>query len=148
MLTLAPGVELGTEHVAVRLEGLLGFGDNHRAYGVGLYPLDLSLPLKNGTVTPYLAAGGTASWLERTDVDGETGLLLTARAALGVRLVGHMSIELGYSFYAAGGVLDTEQLHSMAKYDPTGNAPPPQADHVVSGGTQSGMVDVSLGVFL
>src|SRR3954468_23634602 len=43
MLLLAPGIELGTEHAALRLEGLIGLADNHRAFGVGLYPLDLSL---------------------------------------------------------------------------------------------------------
>lgn len=144
MVTFAPGLEVGGEHAVFRLEALFGVSDTHRALGIGVYPLDLALPLRRGTITPYAAAGGTASWLDRTDVDGEVGALVTLRAAAGVR-VGHVSIEVGYGMFVVGGLVDSKQLHSMVHYDPSG-APPPAADRAVAGGEQAGMVDVQLGV--
>lgn len=148
MVTLATGIEIGGEHAAFRLEGLLGFSDHHRAIGIGVYPIDLALPLRRGSVVPYFAAGGTARWLDRTDVDGEVGALVSARAAVGVRLARRLVIEAGISFYALGGVLDTSKLDAMTSYDPRGNAPPPQADRVVSGGEQTGLLDISVGMSL
>src|SRR5262249_39004313 len=76
LVTFAPGFEVGGEHVMFRMEGLIGVSDHVRAYGVGIYPLDLAVPLRHGTVTPYLVAGGTLRWLERSDIDGETGGLV------------------------------------------------------------------------
>ncbi|HTJ46980.1 MAG TPA: hypothetical protein VL463_32980 [Kofleriaceae bacterium] len=143
MVTFAPGLEVGGEHAVFRMEALIGLSDTHRAIGIGVYPLDLAWPMK--TITPYAAAGGTASWLDRTDVDGEIGGLVTLRAAAGVRVGDRVSVEIGYGMYVAGGIVDSAKLHSMAHYDPNG-APPPPADHAVAGGEQSGMIDVSLGV--
>ena len=147
LLTFAPALELGTEHVALRIEGLFGISNDFRRYGVALDPIDLSLPLGR-SVALYLVAGGTASWLERADVADETGALFTVRVAAGVRVVQHIALEVGYSAYAAGGVLDTKRLHSMASYDPMGDAPPPVPDQIISGGTQSGMVDISIAIVL
>lgn len=146
MMTFAPGLEVGGQYAVFRLEGVIGIGDTHRAIGIGAYPLDVALPLRRGTITPYACAGGTASWLDRSDVDGEVGALVTVRAALGVR-VGHVSLEVGYGLYVVGGLVDSKQLHSMMSYDPSG-APPPPADHAVAGGEQQGLVDVSLGVWM
>ncbi len=147
LLTFAPGLELGGEHVALRLEGLFGMSNELRRYGVALDPIDLTLPLGHA-VALYLVGGGTASWLSRADVPDETGALFTLRAAAGVRIVQHIAIEVGYSAYAAGGILDSKRLHSMASYDPMGNAPPPEPDQIIAGGTQSGMVDISLAIVL
>jgi hypothetical protein len=144
---LEPGIEVGGKHAAVRLEAVLGFARDYRAYGIGIYPIDLSLPMDHGTFAPYLVAGGTASWLARTDVDGEVGALVSVRVAVGVR-IHRVTVELGYHVRAAGGVVDSTTLRSMALYDPTGSAPPPPADRVVSGGEQSGMIDVSMGLSL
>jgi hypothetical protein len=36
----------------------------------------------------------------------------------------------------------------MTSYDPRGNAPLPTPDRAVAGGTQSGMVDISVGFVL
>ena len=47
-----------------------------------------------------------------------------------------------------GGLYNGDELQSMSRYDPRGNTPPPAADRVVSGGTQSGMVDISVGFVL
>jgi hypothetical protein len=148
MVTFAPTLELGGEYAVFRLEGLIGISDTHRALGIGAYPLDLAYPVRNGEVVPYFAAGGTVSWLDRTDVDGEVGGLVTVRAALGVRVARRVSFELGYGMFMVGGVVDSDKLHSMAHYDPRGAAPPPQPDRVVAGGEQSGMIDVSLGVLM
>src|SRR6185295_1565197 len=50
LLTFAPGFEVGGENIKFRLEGLLGTSDHIRALGLGLYPVDLSLPLRNGSI--------------------------------------------------------------------------------------------------
>jgi hypothetical protein len=148
LVTFAPGLELGGEHVMFRLEGLVGVSDRVRAYGIGLYPLDLALPLRGGAVTPYLVAGGTLRWLDRSDSDGEVGGLVTLRAAVGARFGRHLVAELGVGLFMLGGVYNGAVLQSMSGYDPRGSAPPPPADRVAAGGEQSGMIDVSIGFAL
>lgn len=148
LITFAPGVELGGEHVRFRLEGLASVSDRLHAFGIGIYPLDLALPLSGGAVTPYLAAGGTLRWLDRSDVDGESGGLVTLRAAAGARIGRHVDVELGVGLYLLGGVYNGAQLQSMSSYDPRGNAPLPAPDRAVAGGQQSGMIDVSVGFAL
>jgi hypothetical protein len=148
LVTFAPGLELGGEHVRFRMEGLVGVSDRVRAIGVGVYPIDLLLPLRGGTVTPYLVAGGTLRWLDRTDTDGESGGLATLRAAAGARIGRHLVVELGVGLFMLGGVYNGDALRSMMGYDPRGSAPPPPADHAVAGGKQSGMIDVSVGFAL
>jgi hypothetical protein len=148
LLTLAPGLELGTSMIKVRLEGLLGTSDHVRAVGIGLYPIDIALPLPGTNITPYALVGGTLRYLSRSDTEGETGGLGTIRAAAGARF-GHVMVELGVGIYMLGGLYNQGELESMARtYDPRGNAPPPSAERVVSGGTQSGMIDVSVGFTL
>ena len=148
LVTFAPGLEFGGDHVKLRAEGLIGLADHVRAYGVGLYPIDLSLPLNHGDLTPYLVAGGTLRWLDRSDTDGETGGLVTLRAATGARIGHHVVVELGVGLYMLGGLYNGVELRSMASYDPRGNAPPPLPDRAVSGGEQTGMVDISFGFAL
>jgi hypothetical protein len=148
LLTFAPGFEIGSEHVMFRIEGLVGISDHVRAVGLGLYPIDLALPLRNRSITPYLVAGGTLRWLERSDMDGETGGLATLRAAAGARIGRHLAVELGVGVFMLGGLYSGSELQSMSTYDPRGMAPPPAPDRVVSGGEQSGMIDVSVGFVL
>ena len=148
LVTLAPGLEAGGEHIRFRVEGLVGISDHVRAYGIGLYPLDLVLPLSYGAVTPYLAAGGTLRWLDRSDTDGDSGGLFTVRIAGGARIGRHIAVELGVSAYMIGGTYNSAELRSMSSYNPRSNTPPPPADRVVSGGTQSGMIDIAVGFVL
>lgn len=148
MVTFAPGLEAGGDHVRFRIEGLLGVADHVRAVGVGVYPIDLALPLRNGTIIPYVVAGGTARWLDRSDIDGELGGLVTLRAAAGARIGRHVVVELGVGLFMLGGVYNGAELASMTSYDPRGSAPPPAPDRAVAGGEQAGMVDVSFGFAL
>jgi hypothetical protein len=148
LVTLAPGFEIGGEHVKFRFEGLVGISDQVRAIGAGVYPIDLALPLRNPAITPYLLAGGTLRWLDRTDTDGETGGLVTLRAAAGARIGRHLAVELGVGLYMLGGLYNGGEFQSMTRYDPRGNTPPPAPERVVSGGTQSGMLDFSVGFVL
>ena len=148
LLTFAPGLEVGGERWKFRVEGLLGVSDHVRALGAGVYPLDFSLPLRNGAITPYAVAGGTLRWLTRSDTDGEVGGLATLRAAVGARFARRIVVEVGCSLYMLGGLYNQGQLDAMTTYDPRGSAPPPPPDRAVSGGTQSGMVDISVGFSL
>jgi hypothetical protein len=148
LVTFAPGLEAGGEHVRFRIEGLVGISDHMRAIGAGVYPIDLALPLRNGAVTPYLVAGGTLRWLDRSDTDGETGGLVTFRVAAGARIGRHVTAELGVGVFMLGGLYNGAELRSMTSYDPRGSAPPPAPDRAVAGGEQSGMIDVSVGFVL
>jgi hypothetical protein len=148
LVTFAPGFEVGGEHVMFRLEGLVGFSDRVRAIGIGVYPIALALPLRNRAITPYFVAGGTLRYLDRSDTDGESGGLATLRAAAGSRIGKHIAVELGVGLYMLGGIYNGGEFESMTRFDPRGNTPPPAPDRVVSGGTQSGMVDVSVGFVL
>ena len=145
-MTIAPALEIGGERAYFRLEASIGFGDGLRAIGIGLYPLNLALPLRRGAITPYLSAGGVASWLDYTGSDGEIGALLMARAALGVRLGGRVAVELGYGAFVVGGLVDRARLRTMTDYDPQGAAPPPRPETALSGGEQRGLVDLSVGI--
>lgn len=148
LVSFAPGLEVGGEHVKFRIEGLVGISDRLRAFGAGVYPIDLALPLHQGAITPYLAAGGTLRWLDRSDVDGETGGLVTLRAALGARIGRHVAVELGVGLFLLGGLYNDTELRSTVRYDPRGSAPPPPPDRAVAGGEQTGMIDVSVGFVL
>jgi hypothetical protein len=70
------------------------------------------------------------------------------RAAAGARIGRHVAVELGVGLYMLGGTYNGTELRSMTNYDPRGSAPPPPADRAVAGGTQTGMVDVSVGFVL
>jgi hypothetical protein len=149
LVTFAPGLEAGTEHVRFRVEGLIGTSDDVRALGVGLYPVNIAMPLRGGSVTPYLVAGGTLRWLSSSAMKSETGGLVTLRAAVGAQLGRRVVVELGVGLFMLGGLYDGAELRSMARtYDPGGSAPPPAPDRVVEGGEQTGMVDISVGFVL
>jgi hypothetical protein len=148
LVTFAPGLEVGGDHVRFRIEGLAGVSDRVRALGIGMYPLDLALPLRSVPVTPYLVGGGTLRWLARSDTASEVGGLVTLRAAAGARIGSHAVVELGVGLFMLGGTYNGAELRSMTGYDPRGNAPPPPADHVAAGGEQSGMIDISIGFVL
>jgi hypothetical protein len=148
LLTVAPALEAGNRYVYVRLEALLGFGETHRAYGVGFYPFNVAGSLRRSTIVPYLSAGGSASWLDDRAVDGELGALFTARVAAGVRFSRRMTIEVGYGVAALGGVVERGRLDTMTSYDPRGAAPPPHPTEALSGGEQQGMIDVWFGLAL
>ncbi len=144
--TLAPGIEAGTRHVFVRVEAALAFGESHRSYGLGFYPVNLAVPMRRGTLTPYLSAGGSLSWLDDTRIAGEIGALFGARVAGGMRIGRRLAIEIGYSAYAIGGLVDRDELDTMRTYDPRGDEPPPRPEAALSGGEQRGAVDLSLGL--
>lgn len=146
--TLAPGLEAGTRHVFVRVEAALAFGEDHRSYGLGLYPINLAVPMRRGTLTPYVSAGGSLSYLDDLRVDGELGALFGARFAGGLRVGRRVTVEIGYNAYAIGGLVDKDQLDTMRAYDPRGNEPPPRPESALSGGEQRGAVDLSLGLAL
>ncbi len=147
LVTVAPALEVGGDHYFFRLEGVAGFGDDLRALGVGVYPINLAAKLRGGDVRPYLSAGGTASWLDRIGGAGEIGGLVTARVAVGVR-VGRASLEIGYGAFVMGALVDRGRLNTMTDYDPRGDAPPPRPETAIAGGEQRGMVDLSLGLSL
>lgn len=144
--TLAPGLEAGTRHVFVRVEAALAFGENHRSYGLGFYPLNLAVPMRRGTLTPYFSAGGSVSYLDDLRLDSEFGALVGARFAGGMRIGRRVTVELGYNAYAIGGMVDSDQLDTMREYDPRGNEPPPRPESALAGGEQRGAVDLSLGL--
>lgn len=143
LVTLSPALEAGHENAYVRIEAALGFADDLRAYGIGFYPVNLAARVR--TVTAYVSAGGTASWLDRPSTDGELGALLTARGAAGLRVGRRVTIEVGYAV-ALGALVDRARIRGMEDYDPSASAPPPLPDEAIAGGEQRGLVDVSVGV--
>ncbi|MBA3539210.1 MAG: hypothetical protein H0T79_06250 [Deltaproteobacteria bacterium] len=144
LFTISPGIEAGTGPYFFRLEGMIGLGADLRSYGVGVYPLNLQTMLGR-EVAGYVSAGGTASVLDETS-SGASGGLVTLRLAAGVRLAERIVIELGFSAFVLGGVVDTERLQTMSMYDPRGETPPPAPDGAVEAGSGRGLVDVSVGL--
>jgi hypothetical protein len=146
--TLAPGLESGTRHVYVRIEAALGFGADHRTYGLGFYPLNFAVPMRRGTIAPYVSAGGALSRLDDTRLDSEAGLIVSTRVAGGIRFGRRVTVEVGYGAYTVGGLVDRDELDTMRGYDPRGNEPPPRPESAIAGGEQRGAVDISLGLAL
>jgi hypothetical protein len=146
LVTFAPGFEAGHRNAYFRMEAAIGVADDLRAYGVGIYPLNVAAHLRRGAIVPYLSAGGTASWLDRPSTDGELGALLTARIAGGVRFGRRATLEVGYGAFVLGGLIDRGRIRTMEQYDPRGAAPPPEPTEAIAGGEQRGLVDISVGV--
>ena len=144
LFTISPGFEVGSGPYFFRVEAALGFGNDLRSYGVGLYPVNLQTRLGRH-VAGYLSAGGTASLLDGSNT-GAVGGLLTLRFATGVRLASRVLIEVGYSAFVLGGVIDNARIATMSMYDPRGTLPPPAPDGAVAAGSGTGLVDVSVGL--
>ena len=142
LLLISPGLELGGGPLFFRAEVPLGFGSNLRSVGLGLYPLNVQTHLTRQTAL-YASAGGIASKLDRTSSPDDTGGLLTARIAAGLRL-SHALVELGYNAFALGGTVDSAKLDAMNA--PSRNAPPPRPESAVTAGQSSGLVDLSVGL--
>jgi hypothetical protein len=141
LLVLSPGLEIGSGAYFFRLEAPLGFADELKSYGLGVYPLNLQIAPRRSFVL-YASAGGTASWLDRPG-SGDVGGLLALRAAVGCRFASHLVLEIGYSAFAIGGTINNERLASMMDGDTTQLAQPQE---VLSAGEARGLVDASLGV--
>jgi hypothetical protein len=138
---VAPGVEADAGHYLFRLEAPIGFANDMRSYGLGLYPLGLQAAVVNDIVV-YGSAGGSASWLDR-DGSGDRGGLVTARAALGARISRRFLAEVGYSAYAFGGSVNTSRLDRMGA---DASTPLPDPASVVTAGEARNLVDVSVGL--
>lgn len=141
LLTFAPGFEAGGDVYFVRAEATVGVGDELRALGVGIYPLNLQAQFAPD-VAAYISAGGSASWLDRSG-SGDVGALVSLRAAGGVRVSERVVVEAGVGAFVIGGVLDLDEIED---YMPSANAPPPEPNTVVAAGEGSGVVDLSVGV--
>jgi len=141
LLMISPGLELGSGTMFFRAELPLGFGSELRSVGLGLYPLNFQAHVTRKAAL-YASLGGQASKLDRSDMADDTGALLAARAAAGIRF-SHALVEVGYNAFAIGGSVDSTQLDAMTV---NRNAPPPRPDTAISAGEASGIVDVSVGV--
>lgn len=141
LLVLAPGFEIGSGAYFFRLEAPLGFADELKSYGVGVYPINLQVAPRPSFAL-YVSGGGTASWLDRPG-SGDVGGLLALRAAIGCRFASHLVLEIGYSAFAIGGTINQDRLASMMDGDTTQLARP---EEVISAGEARGLVDASLGV--
>jgi len=119
------------------LEGLVGLSDRVRAYGIGMYPIDVAYPLRGGAVTPYLVAGGTLRWLDRSDTDGEVGGLATIRAAVGARVGRHLVVELGVGC-SCSAVPTTAPSCSRCRATTRAGARPAHPDRMVAGASSPG----------
>jgi hypothetical protein len=140
LVTLTPGIEATMGAFFVRAEAQLGIGDELRAVGVGLYPLNFQVAFTRA-LGMYVSAGGSASWLDRAGAGGIGGLL-ALRAAGGFRILRHIVVEAGYGI-SLGGVVD---LDPLLEYVPSASSPPPSPTSVIVAGEARGVVDVSIGV--
>jgi hypothetical protein len=143
LLTLTPGLEVGGDTFFFRLEGELGTSSNLRELGLGLYPLNVQKRW-GGDTSIYGSVGGFASMLSRSDTNA-LGALVGARLAGGVRFARYMTVELGFTPIALGGVVDRDKIDELEAMR-TVPATLPTPSSVVSAGDTSGMVDVSVGV--
>lgn len=141
LFVLSPGIEVSKSNYLFRIEAPLGFADDLKSIGLGLYPLGLQGQVKRGLVL-YISAGGTASWLDRPG-DGDVGGLFVVRASAGARIAKHLVIEVGYGAFALGGSVNSSRLDGMASGT---EMTLPEPDSVISAGEARGLVDASVGL--
>lgn len=139
LVVFAPGLETGGGLFFFRIEAPIGIADNLRSIGVGVYPINLQLPLGRSAVI-YGSAGTSASWLDRPG-PGDVGALVTLRAAAGLRLAQHIVVEVGYNAYALGGNINRDRLADM-----TETMTLSEPDKAISAGEARGIIDASLGL--
>jgi len=145
---LAPAIESGGEHFFVRAELPIGLGEGVHTVGVGLYPIDVAVPLSRRHAVAYLSVGGRLSYLAIDGADGALGGLAQARAALGLRLGrphGAVTVEVGWTPIAVGGIVDPGAMARASQYDPMSDAPPPRPAQALRGGDQQSAFDASIG---
>ena len=138
LVVFAPGLEVGDGLHFFRIEAPIGVGDELRSIGVGVYPINLQVPIGRDHAI-YGSLGASGSWLDRSG-PGDVGALVTLRAALGARLARHVVVEVGYNAYALGGNINRDRLADMKEAMTL--AEPEQA---VSAGEARGIVDASVG---
>ncbi len=155
LVLLTPSLEAGGDGWFFKLEAPIGFGDDVRTYGLGVYPLNVGGKVAgsaDASLAGYASAGAVMSYVTFVDSDDAAGALVQGRLAAGLRLRTRggyaMTFELGYGLFAIGGVVDFARRESLEAYDPRGMAPPPRPGEVAQGGEQQGMVDVSVGFAL
>jgi hypothetical protein len=106
---LTPTLHLGGDRRFVKIDFVIGAGDELKLYGLGFYPLSYGYFIAPIRLFPYGALGGTLNYAtqsaDRTN-PSRMGLLVQSRVALGAKwrpipsICG--SIEVGYSPWAAG----------------------------------------------
>jgi hypothetical protein len=139
LLVFAPGFEQGSGVYFFRMEAPIGIANDLRSIGLGLYPVNLQVPVGRSAAI-YGSGGAIASWLDRPG-SGDVGALVMVRAAAGFRAARHVVFELGYNAYALGGNVNSGRLADMAEARTLA-----EPDKAISGGDAKGIVDASLGL--
>jgi hypothetical protein len=106
---LTPTVHLGGDRHFVKIDFVIGTGDDLKLYGLGFYPLSYGYFIAPVHLFPYGSLGGTLNFAVQAaggTSPSRMGLLAQGRGALGVkwRPISSFcgSIEVGYSPRAAG----------------------------------------------
>ncbi len=140
LILVAPGLELGAAGTYFfRLEVPVGIADDMKSIGLGMYPINMQTSPRRRAVV-YASLGGSASWLDRPG-SGDLGMLVTARAAGGVRFARHLVFEVGYNAFVLGGSYNKHRLDEMMDSMQLG-----EPHEVVSAGEARGILDASLGL--
>lgn len=116
MLMLVPTAHVGGDRFFFKADVPLMRWDDGYTFGLGIYPLNYGHYLPRSRLFPYASAGGALS-IATLDASPEDrvqlplrAMMLQARVAAGMkwRAVPGMavSVEAGFSPYAAGGVVD------------------------------------------
>lgn len=137
--TVTPTLHLGGSGFFFKLDVPLSFAPQLTTFGLGLYPINFGLFIRDASLFPYLSAGAAANLVDsRNTGDPSTsnklvGAFVQARGAIGLKYFPMQGLavsgELGYSPWAAGILLIT----------------PPGSSTQVHGGTGS-VFDFSLGL--
>lgn len=113
---VAPSLHVGGSGYFFRMDAPIGFSNRTKTYGLGIYPLNVGVSIPRARLMPYASGGGVASFVTADSAGGglATGGLFQVRTAIGVKLLPgrrtDLSLELGYSPWAAGGVLSPGEL--------------------------------------
>jgi len=138
---ITPSLHLGGDGMFFKLEAPIGVSSELKTYGLGIYPINIAIGIPGIDLYPYISAGGVGTWATSTSftptggqklvVDAK-GLILEARVAVGAKLylvpMVPLSVEVGYSPYAAGGVVDTTRLNALKPPSGTPTAAPKLPD--------------------
>lgn len=117
LFLITPSLHIGGEGYFFRVDAPVGLSSGAKTFGLGIYPLNVAIPIPAARLMPYAGTGVVGSFVMR-DSTGTgslaTGGLFQARSAVGIKLLpgrrADLSIELGYSPWAAGAVFNANEL--------------------------------------
>jgi hypothetical protein len=127
VFTITPTFHLGGDGYFFKFDVPIGLGGNITTLGLGIYPINYGYYIENIRLMPYLSLGATFNYAMSSGYTPPGGGATTAMNGVGALISGRLALgakyqimnglaaglELGWSPFAAGGVVDATRLAAI-----------------------------------